>query len=246
MIALYAASLAPFAALKRPVPFDSPGKLMAAIDACDTMAGATLLVRSWPLALGAMQAASPGGASPFTALSDAFRSLRNVVLALRDVTQAGPRGALTATFDAGARQALETLLSTSGARGAVTSVGKRSPTVYPLTLPGLPRPLAAAIETLAGGRIAFTLADSDESLTWAFRAAELPSSEPAADPPEGKPPILRVAADLAALPKLGPLLNAGRDEQQLLELLAHLRHVDGDIVTDGDLLRLTLRSPLKQ
>jgi hypothetical protein len=55
-----------------------------------------------------------------------------------------------------------------------------------------------------------------------------------------------VAADLAALPKLGPLLNAGRDEQQLLELLAHLRRVDGELVADGDLFRLTLRSPLKQ
>ena len=57
---------------------------------------------------------------------------------------------------------------------------------------------------------------------------------------------MRVAADLAALAKLGPLFNVGRDEQQLLDLLARLRRVDGELVADGDLFRLTLRSPLKQ
>jgi len=172
--------------------------------------------------------------------------LRNVVLALRDLTQAGPRGAIAATFDAAARPTLELLVAAGGGSGAVTTIGKRSPTIYPLTLPGFPRQLAAAIESLAGGKIGFTVADSDDSLSWAYRTAELPTSAPSGEKRADKPPILRVAADLAALPKLGPLFNAGRDEQQLFELLAHLRRVDGELVADGDLLRLTLRSPLKQ
>ena len=54
----------------------------------------------------------------------------------------------------------------------MTTIGKRSPTVYPLDVPGFPRQLAAALESLAGGQVGFTLADSDESLSWAFAAAE--------------------------------------------------------------------------
>jgi hypothetical protein len=243
VIALYAAGVQPFVTLKHPAPFTSIDTLTAASDACDSMAGVTMLVRSWPLAIAALASSKPAADSPAAAVQQSFSGLRNVVLALRDVTQAGPRGAITGTFEAASRVNLETLLSASGAKGAVTSIGKRSPTVYPLTIPGFPRQLAAALESLAGARVGFTVADSDESLTWAYRSAEMPASGPGT---VGKPPVMRVAADLAALPKLGPLLNAGRDEQQLLELLAHLRRVDGELVADGDLFRLTLRSPLKQ
>jgi hypothetical protein len=247
VVALYAASLQPFGALKRSAPFASGETMSAAIDGCETIAGLTLLVRSWPLALGAVTAKQPAAeASPLAAVRDSIGQLRNVVVALRDFTQSGPRGAVAATFDGGARQMLELLLSTSGSKGAVTTIGKRSPTIYPLILPGFPRQLAAALESLAGGRLGFAVADSDESLTWAYRAAELPTSAPEGGPAASKPPLMRVAADLAALPKLGPLFNAGRDEQQLLELLARLRRVDGELVADGDLFRLTLRSPLKQ
>ena len=244
VIALYAASLAPFTALKRTAPFTSSETLGAAIDGCDTLAGATLLVRSWPLAIGAATAAKPGDSSPMATVQQSFGALRTVVLALRDVTQSGPRGAISATFESTARSMLELLLSTSAQPGAVTTIGKRSPTVYAVNIPGFPRQLAAALESLAGGKVAFTVADSDEALTWAFRSAELPTSAPA----DGKssPPLARVAADLTALSKLGPLLNAGRDGQQLLDLLAHLRRVDGELVADGDLFRLTLRSQLKQ
>jgi hypothetical protein len=244
VVALYAASVQPFAALKHGAPFTTIDTLSTASDGCDSIAGATMLVRSWPLALAALATSKPDADSPAAAIKQSFGGLRNVVVALRDMTQAGPRGAIAGTFEAASRPNLEALLSSSGAKGAVTSIGKRSPTVYPLTLPGFPRQLAAALESLAGARVGFTLADSDESLTWAFRAAELPTSAPADK--AGKPPIMRVAADLAVLPKLGPMLNAGRDEQQLLELLAHLRRVDGELVADGDLFRLTLRSPLKQ
>ena len=246
VVALYAASVQPFAALKHAAPFTSSDTLSTAIDECDNLAGASLLLRSWPLAIAALSASKAEADSPMGAVRQSFAGLRNVVLALRDVTQAGPRGAIAATLDGSARRMIETLLSTSGSTGAVTTIGKRSPTIYPLSLPGFPRQLAAALESLAAGRVGLTVADSDDSLTWAYRTAELPTSAPSGDKAAGKPPILRVAADLAALPKLGPLLNAGRDEQQLLELLARLRRVDGDLVADGDLLRLTLRSPLKQ
>ncbi|HEX8951083.1 MAG TPA: hypothetical protein VF945_04525, partial [Polyangia bacterium] len=246
VVALYAASLSPFAALKHAAPFTSTETLSAAIDACDSWAGASLLLRSWPLALAAVAASKVDAASPMAALRQSAAGLRNVVLALRDVTQAGPRGAIAATLDAGARHTIETLLASVGATGAVTTIGKRSPTIFPLSVPGLPRQLAAALESLAAGRVGFTVADSDESLSWAYRTAQPPASAPAGDPSASRPPILRVAADMAALARLGPLLNAGRDGQQLLELLAHLRRVDGELVADGDLFRLTLRSPLKQ
>lgn len=245
VVALYAASTQPFAALKHAAPFTSMDTLSAAFDGCDSIAGMTLLVRSWPLLLAALSGTKTDAASPAAAVKQSFSGLRNVVFALRDVTQAGPRGAIAGTFDGASRPNLEALLAAGGSRGAVTSIGKRSPTIYPLTLPGFPRQLAAALESLDAGRIGLTVADSDESLTWAYRTAELTAGAPS-DDRAAKPPILRVAADLAALPKLGPLLNAGRDAQQLLEVLAHLRRVDGDLVADGDLLRLTLRSPLKQ
>ena len=205
-----------------------------------------MLVRSWPLVIAAAATTKPeANPNPTTAMvKQGLSGLRNVVVALRDVTQAGPRGALAATFEPAGRTYLEALLTESGNKGAVTTIGKRSPTVYPFTMPGFPRQLAAALESLAGAKVGFTVADSDDSLTWAFRSSELPTSAPSTK--EAKPPIMRVAADLATLPKLGPLLNAGREDQQFLELLARLRRVDGELVADGDLLRLTLRSPLKQ
>jgi len=52
-----------------------------------------------------------------------------VVFALRDVTQAGPRGAVSATFDR-PRARYRAGSGDGGAARAVTSIGKRSPTVY--------------------------------------------------------------------------------------------------------------------
>ncbi|MGZ3408205.1 MAG: hypothetical protein ACXVAN_17270, partial [Polyangia bacterium] len=245
VIALYAASLSPFAALKRTGPFATSESLNEAIEGCDTLAGLTLLVRSWPLAIGAMAAPKAGDTTPLATMQKSVGALRTLVFALRDVTQSGPRGAISATFESSARSMLELLLSTSAQPGAVTTIGKRSPTVYAVNVPGFPRQLAAALESLSGGRVAFTLADSDEALTWAFGKGEPPATSAPVDG-RSKPPLARVAADLAALSKLAPLLNAGRDEQQLFDLLARLRRVDGELVADGDLFRLTLRSPLKQ
>jgi len=245
MMAIYAGSVEPFGALKRSAPFTTTDAWSAAMDGCGNLGGASLVLRSWPLVVG-MFAAKPGEVAPLGPLQKSVGGLRNMVLALRDLTQAGPHGAVAATFDASARAALEAMIATGGGSGAVTSIGKRSPTVYAMAPPALPRQLIAAIESLAGGKIGLTIADSEDSLTWAYRTAELPTSAPSGEKRADKPPILRVAADLAALPKLGPLFNAGRDEQQLFELLAHLRRADGELVADGDLLRLTLRSPLKQ
>lgn len=245
VVALYAASLQPFGALKRTGPFASSEAFAKSLAGCEANGAAAVFFRSWPLFLGMFTRPDPS--SPVAAVQKSLAGMRTVVAVLRDLTQAGPRGALSGTFEAGSQSSLDALLASSaGGRGVVTSIGKRSPTIYPLTLPGFPRQLAAALESLAAGRIGLTVADSDETLTWAYRTAGLPTSAPSGEKRDDKPPILRVAADLAALPKLGPLLNAGRDEQQLLEVLAHLRRVDGDLVADGDLLRLTLRSPLKQ
>ncbi len=240
VVALYAASLAPFGALKHPGPFANGDAMSAAIEGCDTLAGMTLVVRSWPLAIAALTTVKPGDAGgPLASLQASFGALRTVVVALRDVSQAGPRGAVTATFDPAARTMLELLLATAGA-GSTTSIGKRSPTVYGLNIPGLPRQVTAALETLTGGRVGFTVADSDDSLTWAFRSGDGGAAD------VGKPPVLRLAADMAELSKLGPMLNASRDTQQVLDVLGHLRRVDGELVADGDLFRLTLHSALKQ
>ena len=243
VIALYAASLAPFSALKHPGPFANADAMSAAMDGCDTLAGLTVVVRSWPLAIAALTTVKPGDAGgPLASLQASFGALRNVVIALRDFTQGGPRGAVTATFDPAARTMLELLLAAAGA-GSTTTIGKRAPTVYGLNLPGMPRPVTAALETLTGGRVGFTIADSDESLTWAYRSGDAAAVDVGG---KGKPPLLRLAADMAELAKLGPLLNAGHDAQQVLDMLAHLRRVDGELSADGDLFRLTLHSALKQ
>jgi hypothetical protein len=246
VLTFYAASAAPFLALKHTGPFASGEALNRALDGCDARVGLPLLVRSWPNAFAAL-AVKSGGPSPFGGLQPSLTSVRNVVLALRDAGARTARFAIATTYDPAARPTVEPVLAASG-KGAVTTLGARSPTVYSLLLPGFPRRLTAALETLTGGRLGLTVADSDDSLGWAYRASEPPA--PAASPqPAGartKPPVARVAADMAAVARLGPLFRADRDEQGLLDMLAHLRHVDGEVTADGDLLRLTVRAPLKQ
>ena len=249
VVALYAASLAPFAALKRTAPFASAETLSTAIDGCDTMAGAD--------AAGALVAAGDRSADrgePSDAVAAGGGAAKLWLAAQRRLSRCATsrrRGrAAPSPRPSTARRAplLETLARQRRARrGAVTPIGKRSPTVYPLNIPGFPRQLAAGARVARRqqarlharrlGRVA------DVGLSHRRAAGR---ARPAADDARAKPPLLRVAADLATLSKLGPLLNAGRDEQQLLDLLARLRRVDGELVADGDLLRLTLRSPLKQ
>lgn len=241
VLAVYAASLKPFTALHRSGPFVSGQALQQALDGCESQAGWLLLVRSWPLALGAFASTATSGSGPLAGLGQSFGTLRNWVVALRDMTQSSPRFAINATFDAAARPMLEMLLAGAGP-GAAATFGKRTPTLYSMTLPGLAQPAAAALETLAGSRVGFTVADSEDSLRWAYKAGEAAP----ADAPLHKPPIARLAADLAALARLGAMFNAGRDTQATLDALARLHRVDGELQADGDLLRLTLRAPLHQ
>jgi len=194
MVLLYAANMAPFGALKRSGPFASIDALGKAVSGCDN-AALTVAVRSWPLAIGAATVpGTPDAPNPLAAIQGGVAALRNVGMVLRDITQAGPRFAIGATFDAGARFTLTTLLAPSG-QGAVTTMGKRSPTVYSFVLPGIPRQMAAALETLAGGRLGFTVADSDDSLSWAFRgdATPAPAAPTAATGAKSTPPLLRLA-----------------------------------------------------
>jgi hypothetical protein len=240
-LALYAASLVPFGALKRSGVFASLPALTDAIDSCDTMAGAMLALRSWPLAIGTIMGAALPPESPLGALKQSLGTLRNLVVAVRDFSATGARFAVAASFDGAARPMLELMLVATGGSGAATTLGRRSPTVYSVQLPGLAKPAAAALESLAGNRIGFTVADSDESLAWAYRAGAPPA-------PVASLPLLRVDADAAALSRLAAALAGGSaspDEQVLIELIAKLRHVDGAVAADGDLLRLSLHAPLR-
>ena len=147
---------------------------------------------------------------------------------------------MTATFDSAARTLLELLLA-AGGTGSTTTLGKRAPTVYSLAIPGIRGSFAAALETLAAGRVDFTLADSDESLSWPSAPA-MPRRRRRAR----KPPLMRVAGDMAGWPSWGRSSTSGATGSRCLDLLARLRRVDGDLAADGDLFRLTLHSALKQ
>jgi hypothetical protein len=240
VLALYAANLAPFSALKRSGVFASTQALSDAVDGCDTMAGALLALRSWPLAIGTLLSSPPPPGSPLVAFKQSLGTLRNLVLAVRDSSPGGPRFAVAASFDDAARPTLETLIAAFGAQGTVTPIGKRSPTVYAMQLPGMGHAAAAALEVLAGNRLGFTVADSDESLAWAYKAGSGAPVDAAASPP-----LARLDLDATQAARLGALVNASRDEQAVLDLLAKLRHVDGTLAADGDLLRLSLHAPLR-
>jgi hypothetical protein len=229
VVALYAASLAPFAALKHTGPFVSTDTLGEALKGCENQAGAALFVRSWPQALAAVAAAPPASA---LALKPLYSGLRTIVLALRDVAGDGarPRYAVGATFDETARAALQAALTGAGTQ---KTIGKRSAMVYPLSLPGYSFNATVGIDTLPARRFQLTVADSEDSLGWAYRAGDAATA---------RPPVLRVAADLPALAKAGAALNLWREGQA--DFLAQLRHVDGELRSDGDMLRLDLHAPL--
>ncbi len=61
----------------------------------------------------------------------------------------------------------------------------------------------------------------------------------------GSLPILRFDADTLAVARRTQSLGYGPDTQALFELLGKLRHLDGTLTSDGDLLRLTVHAPLK-
>jgi hypothetical protein len=241
MFALYAASLTPFTSLKRSGLFASSESFTEAVDGCDTQAGLLLLLRSWPLAIGTLAGSTPPAGSPLLMLKQSIASLRTVVVGLRDFNANGPRIAVAASFDASTRGSFELMLAAfGGGAGAVTKVGKRSPTIYSLQLPDSSRPpLAVGLETMAGGRFGLAVGDSDESLAWAYKTGDGATSRIA------QPPLARLSADATLLGRLGSMLGLGSDQQAVLDMLARLRRVDGTLAADGDLFSLTLHAPLK-
>jgi hypothetical protein len=229
VVALYAASLAPFAALKRSGPFVSLDSLDAAVRGCDNQAGGVLIVRSWPLALGALAATPP---TQLAAIKPLLSGLRTIVLALRDfpASRSRPRFAVGATFDDGVRSQIEAALSPPGTQ---QTIGKRNATVYSLTLSNLGFAATVGIDALANHRFQLTVADSEDSLGWAYRMGDAAAA---------RPPVMRVSADLLALVKAGEALSYWRPGQA--DFVAHLRRVDGELSSDGDTLRLDLHAPL--
>jgi hypothetical protein len=88
-----------------------------------------------------------------------------------------------------------------------------------------------------------TVADSDESLAWAFRTATaMPGSKTA----PATPAIFTMHLDGAEVSKLAQTLKPSADVQPLLDFLARIRRLDADAGADGDLFRLTVRAPVKQ
>jgi hypothetical protein len=228
VVALYAASLAPFAALKHTGPFVSTDALGDALKGCETQAGVTLFVRSWPQALAALAVSPPKSAQ---AVQPLYAGLRTLVLALRDVPKDGqPRYAVGATFDDSERHTFEAALLKPGTQ---KTIGKRSAMIYPFSLPGFAFNATVGIDALPAKRFQLTIADSEDSLGWAYRAGDAATA---------RPPLLRVAADLVSLAKAGVALNLWREGQA--DFLAPLRHVDGELRSDGDTLRLDLHAPL--
>ena len=122
--------------------------------------------------------------------------------------------------------------------GVATPVGTRSPTIYTLRIPETAHgPLAVGLENV-GGRLGLTVADSDESLKWAYKTGDSAAKT-------ANPPLARVSVDASLMTRLGPIFGVQHEQQAILDMLSRLRRVDGTLVAEGDLLSLTLHSPLK-
>jgi hypothetical protein len=104
-------------------------------------------------------------------------------------------------------------------------------------------PLVGALETLPSGSLALTVADNEDSLTWAFRTATAMPGGKAAAP--SLPPIFAMHVDGAEVAKLAQAFKPGADSQALLDFLAQLRRLDADAAADGDLFRVTVRAPVR-
>jgi hypothetical protein len=232
-LALYAANLSPFVSLKRLGPQKTFDALADSVQKCGAPAWGHVLVRSWPQALGAIagdaQASGKTGGDPMMGTAvNALGQLRNVALVLRD--GATPRGAIAATFDPAARAVLDLFFATAPGGGTLMAFGKRSPTVFHLNqdMGGV----VAALETLSAGPAALTVTDSDESLGWIFKTSGASQTGLAV-------PLLAAHADGPQLSKMQLLSSLPRD---FLDGLARLHRLDGKIATDGDLLRVTVRT----
>jgi hypothetical protein len=253
MLAIYAASLAPYERLPHPGAFASLKTLSRALDKCSAGGAASLIVRSWPNAIATLMAEgdstsvkapsqlSLGGSQLSMALS-VFGQLRNLVIAVRDWNEKTARFAATSTFDPSAQQLLVGLLQLLDPEAEAKTIGSHSVKLYRGGADqGLP--LVGALETIGTRTVALTIADSEESLAWAFRSASAMPGAKAPAPPV--PAIFSLHLDGAEVAKLlQPLTRP--DVQSLLDFLARLRRLDADARADGDLFRLTVRAPVKQ
>jgi hypothetical protein len=246
VVALYAASAAPFLGVKRGGIFQSGDTLDAYNKRCGQSAYLGFAVRSWPQLAGTLIADAEKGQTaqqlgPLASALGLYSQLRNLHLILRDLTSPQTaQFALAATFDPSARTMLEGLLGILGATGATKTVGRRSPTVYALSSPGLGS-FVVALESLGKGPLLFTFADSEESLQFAYRRATPMPNSPAAP----TTPILSFHVDGATLAKLGASPNNGGGARAALDLIGRLRRLDAELAADGDQLRLNVRAPLK-
>jgi hypothetical protein len=247
VLAVYAASAVPFLAVKRGGVFQSADSVDGYNKRCGQSAFLGIAVRSWPQWIGATLAdlQKGQGAQQLGPLSSAlglFGQLRNLLLVLRDVSSPqSVQFTVGATFDGGARALIEGMMGLLGATGVQRTIGKRNPTVYALSAPNIGN-FVAGLESLPLGPLLFTFADSEDSLQYAYRRAAPPPSAP----PGPATPIAGLHLDGVALAKMGAVPAYGAGAKSLLDLLGRLRRVDADLATDGDLLRLLVRAPLKR
>jgi hypothetical protein len=253
VVGLFAASAAPFTALKRGGIYQSVASLGDYGKRCGDQVNVGIAIRGWPLAvaagLGELKKPSTTQSAGFdlTSLLNAFGQLRNVILVVREVAQSAQSAqfAISATFDSAARTLLESLLQLFGGNGGTPKqlAAKRTPTVYSLANPNLGN-FVGALENLPKGQVMFTFADSDESLQLAYRK---PTPMPGAPAPVARSttPIAAVHLDGGIVARILSNLGAADNAKMMIDLMARLKRVDADLASDGDLFRLLVRAPLK-
>jgi hypothetical protein len=244
----YDASLSPLSGLPRSGPYASEKALESATDKCGALGWANVLVRGWPTALATLIGLAKESKDPIQmAALNMVGKIRNVALSLRDFQGDEPRWVAAATLDPQAQPTLTQLVALlGGGNGTPTPYGKRTPTVYEIGQEG--DKVAIAIDTLPSGPLAVALADSADTLGWAYRPV---TRMPGAPPPPSlvpglNPPIIAAGAEGTKLLQLLPALKLSKaDEKSTRAVLSHLKRVDSDVRIDGDTFRWTARATLR-
>ena len=249
MIALYAASLQPFQALKRGGPLATSDTLDRSVTKCGGVAGAHLAVRSWPEAVAALVAdAKPNGnGNPLVAqAAQSLGSLRNVVLAFRgtDGSASGTKYFAAVSLNDSVRPLLELALA-AASQGGHALKGNPAVTVYELDAGGYT--LVMGLHTLKSGTLGLSVADSEDGLADALRRPTfLPGQAPSRP---STLPLVALSLDGKALDRLAADA-ASADIRNLTRFLARLGRLDGELrsqkLGDSGLFRLTLHAPMKQ
>jgi hypothetical protein len=250
VVALFAASAAPFSALKHTGIYTSMATLTDLGKRCGDEINIGVAMRGWPLvvAAGLSEMNKPSTKQStgldLSAAMKAFGDLRNVVLVVRDASSPqSAQFAVAATFEQPARTLIETLLQVFGSGAADKALApKRTPKVYSISNPSLGS-FVGALEDLPKGQVMFTFADSEESLQAAYRNATLMPGQTA--PPPRPTPIAAVHLDSGMVGRIFSNLGAADSAKSVLDLMARLKRLDADLATDGDLFRLVVRAPLK-